>query len=180
MRFLSIIAILLPSFLTAFAQETFPVNGITDERPELFAFTNATIHTDYKTTIENATLLVQKGKVVAVGTAVTVPKEAVLVDLKGLHIYPSFIDLYSDYGVPPAKKPETDGKSGYETSKKGAYGWNEAIKPEIRANELFKKDDRAAGELRKLGFGTVLTHQTDGIARGSGVLVTLGNERENE
>lgn len=180
MRFLSNIAIFLLSFLSAFSQETFPANGIADERPELFAFTNATIHTDYKTVVENATLLIQKGKVVGVGTSVTIPAGAVVIDLKGLHVYPSFIDPYSDYGVAPAKKPETDGKHGYESSKKGAFGWNEAIKPEIRAYELFKTDDKAAEELRKLGFGTVLTHQTDGIARGSGVLVTLGNKKENE
>ena len=33
--------------------------------------------------------------------------------------------------------------------------------------------------MRDLGFGTVLTHQKDGIARGTGVLVTLANEKEN-
>lgn len=181
MRFLSSLTILLLSFFAAIAQETFPVNGITDERSETFAFTNATIHTDYKTTLENASLLIQKGRVVAVGNSVAVPKDAVVFDLKGMHIYPSFVDMYSDYGVPPAKKPEGDfWKKGFESSKKGAYGWNEAIKPEISANELFKADDKAAEELRKLGFGAALTHQKDGIARGSGALVTLGNKKENE
>lgn len=178
MKFLSNFIFLLLSVLTALSQETFPVNGITDERAEVFAFTNATIHTDYKTTVEKATLLIEKGKVVAVGTAVTVPKEAVVHDLNGAHIYPSFIDLYTDYGVAAAKKPE--GGRGDQTSKKGAFGWNEAIKPEINASELFKVDSKAAEELRKLGFGAVLTHQRDGIARGSGVLVTLGTEKENE
>lgn len=164
------------------AQETFPVNGIADERPEVFAFTNAIIHKDYQTTIENGTLLIRKGKIVAAGKNVALPKDAVVIDLKGLHVYPSFIDLYAEYGVPPAKKPEGDRwrNARFGSDKKGAFGWNESIKPELRADELFKTDDRAAGDLRKLGFGTVLTHQRDGIARGSGVLVTLGNERENK
>jgi len=33
--------------------------------------------------------------------------------------------------------------------------------------------------LREMGFGTVLTHVKDGIARGTGTVVTLGNEKEN-
>ncbi|HXH19452.1 MAG TPA: amidohydrolase family protein, partial [Chitinophagales bacterium] len=165
-----------------FSQETFPVNGILDERPEVFAFINATLHKDYRTAIENGTLLIRKGKVADHGKNIAIPKDAVVVDLKGAHIYPSFIDLYADYGVPPVKKPEGDTwrQARFDSGKKGAFGWNESIKPEIRADELFKTDDRAAGDLRKSGFGTVLAHQRDGIARGSGVLVTLGNERENK
>jgi hypothetical protein len=37
-----------------------------------------------------------------------------------------------------------------------------------------------ADELRKQGFGTVLTFQKDGIVRGSGALVCLANAKENE
>src|SRR5690606_7259290 len=33
--------------------------------------------------------------------------------------------------------------------------------------------------LRKLGFGTVLTHQHDGIMRGTSALVTLSNDKAN-
>ena len=33
--------------------------------------------------------------------------------------------------------------------------------------------------LRDLGFGTVLSHVKDGIARGTGTVVTLANENEN-
>ncbi|EJF10129.1 amidohydrolase [Pontibacter sp. BAB1700] len=69
------------------AQETFPRNGVYDERSGLVALTNATIHTDYKTKIENATLLIRNGKVEAVGTKVQVPAGAVVVDAKGKHIY---------------------------------------------------------------------------------------------
>lgn len=178
--------LLLPLLLlirfACFSQETFPVNGITDKRPEVFALTNAIIHQDYKTTIENGTLLIQKGKVIDVGIEVSIPKDAVTIDLKGLHIYPSFIDLYTDYGVDQVGKPGGDAwkHARFDSGKRGAFGWNEAIKPEVNADEVFKTNDRAAGDFRKLGFGAVLTHQRDGIARGSGALVTLGNKRENE
>ena len=49
------------------AQETFPVNGVADKRSGTFAFTNATIVKDAQTTLQNATLVISDGKIVAVG-----------------------------------------------------------------------------------------------------------------
>ena len=47
------------------------------------------------------------------------------------------------------------------------------------ASELFSVDDSKAKPLTRIGFGTVLTHEKDGIARGTGAVVTLANEKEN-
>ena len=89
---------LLP--LRVFAQESFPVNDVADPRTGTYAFTNATIVKDAATTLTNATLLIKNGKIVAVGSAVKIPADAVVLDCSGKYIYPSFIDLYADYGVP--------------------------------------------------------------------------------
>ncbi|MGB0887040.1 MAG: amidohydrolase family protein [Vicingaceae bacterium] len=173
--------IFLLSTTFAHAQETFMVNGTHHKSHNFYAFTNATIHTDYQTTIENSTLLVQDGKIIAVGKAVNIPKNAVIYDLKQKHIYPSLIDLYSDYGV-ASKKNEKLGQHNHNSKalkKKGAFGWNEAIKPEVEAGSLFRVNSKKAEELRKLGFGVVLTHQQDGIMRGTSALVTLGTDQAN-
>jgi len=76
------------------AQQTMPINGVKDDRVEIHAFTNATIYTDYQTKLENATLLISGNKVVAVGSNVTIPAEAIVHDATGSTIYTSFIDLY--------------------------------------------------------------------------------------
>ncbi|MBC5992650.1 amidohydrolase family protein [Pontibacter cellulosilyticus] len=165
------------------AQETFPRNGVYDERSGLVALTNATIHTDYKTTISNATLLIRNGKVEAVGTGVKVPAGAVTIDAKGKHIYPGLVDMFTGYGMPEVKSERGGWGSPpqMESKKQGAYSWNQAIKPETNAVELFKVDKKQAEEMRKLGFGTVLAVHRDGIARGTATLVTLAdNKRENE
>ncbi|WP_439881857.1 amidohydrolase family protein [Pontibacter sp. MBLB2868] len=164
------------------AQETFPRNGVYDERSGLVALTNATIHTDYKTTITNATLLIRNGKVEAVGTGIKVPAGAVAIDAKGKHIYPGLVDMFTSYGLPEVKSQ----RIGYgspphpDTDKQGAYSWNQAIRPETNAVEIFKVDKKQAEELRKLGFGSVLAVNRDGIARGTATLVTLADKRENE
>ncbi|GAB4029372.1 amidohydrolase family protein [Spirosoma jeollabukense] len=169
---------------SAAAQTTFPRNGVYDERPGIYAFNNATIVVDPQTTLQNATLLIRDGRIEAVGTNVSLPAGAVVADLKGKRIYPALIDIDSDYGMPELTR--TGGPGGgrggvpqLESNKKGAYYWNQAIQPENDASMIFKANPTKADELRKLGFGAVLTHQHDGIARGTGALVTLADDREN-
>ncbi|MCH5721163.1 hypothetical protein [Niabella hibiscisoli] len=90
------------------AQVTYPVNGIADERSRYYAFTNATIVKDGNTSLSNATLVIKDGKVVAVGN-VSVPDASVVVDCKGQFIYPSFVDIYSDYGIAVPQRPGGEG-----------------------------------------------------------------------
>ena len=164
---------------TAKAQQSFPVNGVVDIRNDFFAFTNATIVKDANTTLQNATLVIRQGKIINVGTNITLPKDAVGIDCKGKFIYPSFIDLFSDYGMPATQRSPRSGSFQNLSNTKGAYGWNQAIRPETNAADIFTANDDKAEAMRKIGFGAVVSHQQDGIARGTGVLVALGNERDN-
>lgn len=167
------------------AQETFPVNGVADPRHGYYAFTNATIVKDGSTTLTNATLVVKDGKITAVGTVLKVPAGAVEVNLQGKYIYPSFIDIYADYGIPAAQRAAGPGGfGGFGTAQltnalKGPYGWNQAIRSDVNATTQFTVDEAKAKPLRDAGFGAVLTHVRDGIARGTGTVVSLANAKEN-
>ncbi|MBC7629403.1 amidohydrolase family protein [Ferruginibacter sp.] len=164
------------------AQATFPVNDIANPQEDCYAFINATIVTNAQTTLQNAVLVIRKGKIEAVGSKATVPKDAVVVDCKGKYLYPSFIDMYSNYGTEAVQKIAGGGFRGASqmlSNTKGAYGWNQAIRSETDAAKIFSVNDVKAKELRAVGFGTVLTHQMDGISRGTGAVVTLATEKEN-
>ena len=165
------------------AQVTRAVNGVQDERHTLYALTHATIVKDAETTLQDATLLFKDGKIVALGKNIPIPKEAAVTDMKGKYIYPSFIDVYSDYGTPPVERPVRGfnffTQTQVNSNTKGAYGWNQAIRPEIDASAVFTADEKKAKTLREMGFGTVLTHVKDGISRGTGTLVVLADKTEN-
>lgn len=167
-------------FTNVVAQETFPVNGVQDKREIPYAFTHATIYTDARTVITDGTLLIKKDKIVASGSNVSIPSDAVIYDCKGKYIYPSLIDVYTEYGI--TSKPAVRNERGpqFLSSTQGAYNWNQSIHPETEGYRLFNVDSKQAEEWRKLGFGAVVTHQKDGIARGTGVLVALSDENENE
>jgi imidazolonepropionase-like amidohydrolase len=164
------------------AQQTFPRNDIAFSANECFAFTNATIVVDAKTSIPNATLVIRKGKIESVSTNAA-PKDAVIIDCKGKFIYPSFIDLYTDYGMPSLQNQQRGGGFGGPSkmvaTNKGAYSWNEAVRPELDASKIFMVIDNKAKDLRSNGFGVVLTHNNDGIVRGNGTFVSLANDKEN-
>ncbi|MBS9461484.1 amidohydrolase family protein [Flagellimonas sp. 389] len=165
-----------------FAQDYFPKNdGVKTKNNNYRAFTNAKIYITPTQVIENGTLLIQNGKVVQAGSNVTIPKNTVIEDLKGKYIYPSFIDVFSSFGVKMPEKAKSSGRSAqYGPSREGFY-WNDHIMPENNAITSFTYDKKKAEVLRKVGFGTVNSHIQDGIVRGTGVLVTLndeGNESE--
>jgi imidazolonepropionase-like amidohydrolase len=169
-------------FIKSFAQITAPINGMRDERERVFAFTNATIFTDYQTKITNAILVIKNGKIENIGTNITIPKGATIVDLQGKFIYPAFIELDSDWGMPAIKKGGFGGfgNEKFESERKGAFAWNDAVKAEINAEDIFTPNEQTASELRKLGFASVLTHQHDGLVRGTGAFVNLKNGKAQE
>lgn len=168
---------LLLGSVSLFAQDYFPKNdGVKTKNNNYMAFTNAKIYVTPTQVIENGTLLIQNGKVVQVGNTVSIPKNAVVEDLDGKYIYPSFIDVFSSFGVKKPEKAKSRGRSAqYNASREGFY-WNDHIMPENNAISSFSYDDKKAKELRKAGFGMVNSHIQDGIARGSGVLVALNDQ----
>src|SRR5438034_11543145 len=101
-RLLAGLAIVL--CISAKAQVTFPVNGVSDPRTGCYAFTNATVVKDGQTTLNNAAMVIRDGRITAVGNNVAIPKDAVVIDCSGKYIYPSLIDIYSDYGMPQPQR----------------------------------------------------------------------------
>ena len=161
------------------AQETFQVNGVKDERPNIHALINVTIHTDYQSTIENAVLIVKHDKIVNAGANISIPKGAIVHDLKGKHIYPSFIELSSNIGMPKMESSRSRGPQ-LGPNKEGAFNANDAVKSYFNAVEEFSTNTSEAEKMRKAGFGAVLSHSQDGLVRGTGVFVALREDNENE
>ncbi|NNC61845.1 MAG: amidohydrolase, partial [Eudoraea sp.] len=172
-----IVAVAFLFALPLSSQEYFPKNdGVKAENNNYTALKNARIYVTPTQIIENGILLIKDGKVISAGTSVSIPPNSVQVDLKGKSIYPSFIDVYSKFGVEQPKRPSGGGRSPqYDPTREGFY-WNDHIMPEADAINSYKYDDKSAKSLREAGFGVVNSHIQDGIARGSGVLVALKAE----
>jgi len=166
--------------LTFYAQDYFPKNdGVKSKNTNYTALTNAQIYISHNQVVNNGTLLLKDGKVVASGKSVSIPKNSRIIDLKGKTIYPSFIDLYADFGIAPPKKAEGSGRSSQYNPNRTGYYWNDHVMPENKAVDHFKYDEKKASEFLKTGIGAVNTHIQDGIVRGTGILVALNNQGNN-
>ena len=168
--------ILMCSF-SLFAQDYFPSNsGVIANNSNYMAFTNAKIYVSPTQIIDNGTLLIKEGKVVGVGKSISIPENTTRIDLSGKTIYPSFIDMYTTFGV---SKPKRGGYGPQYGPGRSGFYWNDHILPEQDVLANFEYDAKSASEMHKLGFGAVLTHMPDGIVRGTGALVALNNDADN-
>ena len=178
------ILILLLSFpFLSFSQEGFPLNGVEDNRKNYYAFTNAKIFVDYKNVIESGTLIIKNGKIISVGKDIDIPDGVRTFDLNGSYVYPSFVDLYTDYAIVKNKRGSTPGNwmSSYTnpqmiSNKNGPFSWNESIRPEYNSVENIKLDEKRSKTMRKEGFGSVVSHNMDGIIRGTGTFLSLSDD----
>lgn len=177
------LALLGTTSAASFAAQTTPELGIRDKTPNLVALTNATVITEPGKTVANATILIRDGKIEAVRTNATVPAGYQTVDLAGYHIYPGFIDPYTQYGVPAAAEGEGFSfgrRPVYENERRGGNAANDAIHAQQRWVTQFKPDSKAATELLKAGFTTVQSARQDGIFRGTAFVASLADGLPND
>ena len=171
-----LILMMLMCTYISMAQEHFPKNdGVTSKNTNYTAFTNAKIYVTPTQVINKGTLLIKEGKVISTGASVKIPENAIVVDLSGKSIYPSFIDIYSNFGVKTPERQRRGGRPQYDASREGFY-WNDHVKPEQNALDKFSFDTKSATDLKKAGFGVVNTHMHDGVVRGTGTLIALTNK----
>jgi len=157
-----------------------PINGTRDSKPKMIAFKNARILVSPDKTIEQGTLLIKGDRIMDVGMLVIVPEEAIVVDCKGRTIVPAFIETNTMIGLTKPVSGNQSSRPQLESSKEGAYYWNESIHPEVNSGSMYQSDQKASDELIKMGFGLAVTHVQDGISRGTGALVSLGGAEEKK
>jgi hypothetical protein len=175
MKRIILLLILLFGIVKIDAQEYFPNNeSVQNKNNNFTAFTNAKIFVTPTQVIEKGTLIIQNGKVIGAGVDLQIPKNCKIVNLDGKYVYPSFIDIYTSFGIEKPKKSTASDGDSYDTKRIGYY-WNESIKSEVNAFENFTYDQTKAEEYLKAGFGVVGTHVQDGVARGTGTLIALNN-----
>jgi imidazolonepropionase-like amidohydrolase len=168
------------SLHTMYAQDYFPTDaGVKTTDNTLVAFTNATIYVTPEKVLKNGTLLIENGKIINVGKTVKIPKGAKIINLSGKTVYPSFIDLYSDFGIKKPKRAAGRSRSTQYAASREGYYWNDHIRPDIDPIKDFSFDAKKAKELLNAGFGVVNTHLQDGIVRGNGLLIALNPNSSN-
>ena len=168
------------SFSSLVAQDYFPTNkGVKTLNSKQILITGAVVHINPLKQLEKGMILIENGKITDVSSSIDIPRNAVVYNFEGKYIYPSFIELHSNFGVPAIKGSSSGRRSiQYHANRKGFY-WNDHILADYNSHEDFKYDPKKAKELRASGFGVVNSHRKEGIHRGTSLLVTLNDVQNN-
>ena len=86
---------------------------------------NATIMTAAGPTIQNGSVLLRDGKIAAVGTNVSAPADAVVIDGTGKYVTPGIIDVHSHIGDYPAPGVDANSDGNEATNPVTANVWAE-------------------------------------------------------
>lgn len=127
------------------------------------AFVGATVHPISSPTIENATVLVEDGRIAAVGSALSIPPDAVTVDLAGLHLYPGFVHPLSSLGL-------TEVGAVRATRDHTEVG---DVNSEVRAEVSFNADSELLPVAMSGGILTAHVAPRGGVFRGSSAVLQL-------
>ncbi|MEQ8423217.1 MAG: hypothetical protein RIA63_00810, partial [Cyclobacteriaceae bacterium] len=74
--------------------------------------------------------------------------------------------MFSSYGLSEVERPRGSAFGGAEQTQSktsGAYNANQAVRSHYNASDEFTINAKVADELRKAGFGAVLTSKEDGL-----------------
>jgi len=116
----------------------------------------ATIHTQTGLTIENGMLLMENGKIIALGTDFQVPENAEIIDVAGKHIYPTLIHGRNLMGL-------TEIGAVSVTSD---FSEMSTINPNVRAETAYHSASSHIGVAAASGIGVTVTTPTGGLVSG--------------
>ena len=130
---------------------------------EPIALTGATVHTAIGPSIENATLVMDDGRITAVGTQVAPPANARIVPCAGKHIWPGYVASFTTLGL-------TEVGSVRGTNDMQETG---SVNPNIRAEVQINPESDLLPVARVSGVTSALVVPRGGAIAGTSALIHL-------
>ena len=140
-------------------------------RAGTFAITNARIFTVSGAVIENGTVVIQEGKIAAVGPNVSIPGGAEKIDGKGLSIYPGMIDAGTNLGLAEIGQ---GANATVDTAEVGQFNAN------AKAFKAVNPHTSHVNVTRVNGITAVLSRPTGGMISGQATLINLNGSTQAE
>lgn len=114
-----------------------------------YALTNATVVTAPGSQLTNATVVVKNGLIMGVGSNVSIPADAQVIDASGLYVYAAFIDGMSNTGAERPDNPERP-RDLFTPDPPNDYA---GITPERSVVDQLSIESSAIAQMREAGFG---------------------------
>lgn len=155
---------------TAFSQSGGTQQNLTG-KAGTFAIVGAKVVTVSGAVIENGTVLIQNGKIAAVGANVSVPSGAERIDGKGLSVYPGMIDAATNMGLAEIGQGVNASVDVAETG---------SVNPNAKAIKGVNPHSSHINVTRVNGITTVLSMPAGGIVSGQAAVINLNGATQAE
>jgi len=174
------LAVLAGIFFLSASTPAFAQGG----EPQYFAIRGAKVVTVSGPPIEDATVVVARGVILAVGKDASIPADAWVIEGKGLTVYPGLVDALTDVGLSPAT-PAPQPAEGAVPSRRTA---EPARGPEDRPNsspwrsaaDEVSPADKRIETWRSAGFTTVVSAPKPGFFPGQASVLDLAGDRPGD
>ena len=153
--------------------------------PQYFAIRGAKVVPVSGPTIDDATVVLVRGVILAVGGKdVAIPADALVIEGKGLIVYPGLFDSFTDVGLssPPAPSAGEGGARGGGGGQPTAHGPEDrpGATPWRNAADEANISDKRVETWRNAGFTTVVSAPKGGFFPGQAAVFDLAGERNGD
>lgn len=131
------------------------------------AITNATVYPVSGPKIERGTVVLQDGRIVAVGTSVTIPSGATRIDGSGKIVTPGLFHARSTLGLSDVGSVDATNESSHSGDINAAFNVAEGIDPATPLIPIARLE----------GVTTALTVPTNGLVQGQAAIIGLNGDR---
>ncbi|MEW6322720.1 MAG: amidohydrolase family protein [Acidobacteriota bacterium] len=137
--------------------------------PVTYAITGARIVPVAGATVDRGTVVFRDGVITAVGASVAVPTGAVVIEGKGLTVYPGLVDLGSAAGLEAPAAPQDGAPQTTEDVERRKRAL--LLRPHVRASDGVNPGAQALSRAAAAGITTVLAVPPGEVFRGQSALV---------
>jgi imidazolonepropionase-like amidohydrolase len=161
-----------------------PVARAQGGEPSYFAIRGAKVVPVSGPPMENATVVMARGVITAVGKDVKVPEDAWVIDGTGLTVYPGLFDAFTDLGIVAPAAAAGEGGAGRPAAAPGEGARGPEDRPSATpwrngADEASLADKRIE-TWRNGGFTTVVSAPRGGFFPGQAAVLDLAGERAGD
>lgn len=157
--------------------------------PTYFAIRGAKVVPVSGPPVDGATIVMAHGVITAIGKDVTIPADALVVDGKGLTVYPGLFDAFGDVGISEAPAGPAPGGAQAGPRRAAAPPSGEVSRgPEDRpgttpwrsAADEINLSDKRIETWRNAGFTSVVSAPRGGMLPGQASVLDLAGERAHD
>jgi len=147
--------------------------------PQYFVIRGAKVVPVSGPPVENASIVISRGLITAVGRDVAVPPEAWVIEGQRLTVYPGLFDSFTDVGIPAPPGTAEGSPRGAQESARGPEDRPYSTPWRSAADEVSLSDKRIE-TWRSAGFTTVVSAPKGGILPGQAAVLDLTGERAGD